>query len=212
VFDLVGHRNASPSLVVDPLVRNLPTGRRTTLLAGLWKPERSLSRSRRLVPVMARVDPAFLGLYEAEYGTVFRTVFLLCRNADLAEEATQEAFVRAFERWKRLRDQPWAAGWITTTAMNVARRALRRQDATGPRAAADATDTDAAIDLWRSVAGLPLRQQQALVLHYRLGMPTAEAAAVMHCAEGTVRAYLTRARDALRERLQEEPDGTRPNR
>jgi len=162
---------------------------------------------------MAGVDPAFLGLYEREFGSVFRTVFLLCGNRHLAEEATQEAFVRALERWKRLRDQPWAGGWVTTTAMNVARRALRRRaEPSTSGAAADAPDAEAAMDLWRSVAALPLRQQQALVLHYRLGLSTAEAAAAMHCAEGTVRGYLTRARETLRDRLQEEPDGTRPTR
>lgn len=161
---------------------------------------------------MAGVDPAFFALYEREFGPVFRTVFLLCGNRHVAEEATQEAFVRALERWKRLRDQPWAGGWVTTTAMNVARRALRRRAQAEPEVAADdAMDADAAIDLWRAVARLPLRQQQALVLHYRMGLSTAEVAAAMHCAEGTVRGYLTRARESLRDRLQEEePDGIRP--
>ena len=93
------------------------------------------------------------------------------------------------------------------------RRVLRRRVAvTDPGAAADAPDPDTALDLWRSVAALPLRQQQVVVLHYRLGLSTAEAAIVMRCAEGSVRGYLTRARDALRTRLQEEPDGTRPTR
>ena len=162
---------------------------------------------------MARIDPEFLDLYERELGPVFRTVFLLCRDRDVAEEATQEAFVRALERWKRLRSEPWLAGWITTTAMNHARRALRRRDVSGrPEAAADAPDPDLALDLWRTVAALPLRQQQVVVLHYRLGLSTAEAASVMRCGEGTVRGYLTRARDALRTRLQEESDDERPTR
>ena len=162
---------------------------------------------------MAGVDPAFLELYEREFVPVFRTVVLLCGNRHVAEEATQEAFVRALERWRRLRDEPWVAGWVTTTAMNHARRALRRRDA-GERlgTAADDPDPDLALDLWRVVAALPLRQQQVVVLHYRLGLTTAEAATVMRCSEGAVRGYLTRARDALRIRLQEEPDGARPNR
>jgi RNA polymerase sigma-70 factor (ECF subfamily) len=162
---------------------------------------------------MARVDPEFLELYKRELGPVFRTVFLLCRDPDVAEEAAQEAFVRALERWKRLRGEPWIAGWVTTTAMNHARRALRRRDvARTTEAAADAADPDLALDLWRTVAALPLRQQQVVVLHYRLGLSTAEAATVMRCGEGTVRGYLTRARDALRTRLQEDFDDERPTR
>ena len=185
------------------------------LLAGNPITERSIRAPGRLEPMMAGVDPAFLALYEREFRPVYRTVLLLCRNAHLAEEATQEAFVRALERWKRLRDQPWAGGWVTTTAMNLARRAVRRRAEPEAAAAADtpdASDAEAALDLWRTVARLPLRQQQALVLHYRLGLSTAEAATVMRCAEGTVRGYLTRARETLRDRLLEEPDGTRPAR
>jgi RNA polymerase sigma-70 factor, ECF subfamily len=160
---------------------------------------------------MASVDPAFLALYEREFGPVYRTVFLLCRDAQLAEDATQEAFVRALERWNRLAGVPWAAGWVTTTALNVARRALRRRRHV-PELAAEPGEPDVdAFHLWRSVSRLPLRQQQAVVLHYRLGMPTAEVAAAMRCGESAVRGYLTRGRAALRASFQEEFDGARPD-
>ena len=65
----------------------------------------------------------------------------------------------------------------------------------------------------RCESWLPLRQQQALVLHYRLGLPTADVAAAMRCGESAVRGYLTRARAALRASfLEEDLDGARPNR
>jgi len=158
-----------------------------------------------------RIDPAFWELYEQEFRPVFRTVFLLCRDAHAAEEATQEAFVRAWERWDRLRDRPWAGGWVATTAMNLARRGLRRRRLPGPEADPGGPDTDAALDLWTAVAGLPLRQQQAVVLHYRMGLPTAGVASAMRCGETTVRAYLARARATLRPQLEEDIDGRRPN-
>src|SRR5919198_4979548 len=155
------------------------------------------------------VDWRFRALYEREFQAVFRTVFLLTRRRDVAEDATQEAFARAWERWRRLRDRPWAAGWVTTTGLNVARRALRRGPAPGPGSAFQDRDADEAFDLWRAVGRLPLRQQQALVLHYRLGMPSPEVAAAMRCRVATVRAYLTRARATLRPMLEEAFDGTR---
>ena len=152
-----------------------------------------------------RVDPRFAELYEAEFQTIFRTVFLLCGDRAAAEDATQEAFARALERWRRLRDQPWVAGWITTTAMNAARRGFRRRPdppAPLPREA----DMEASWDLWRAVRALPARQQEAVVLHYAIGLPVAEVAQAMGCGEGTVKAHLSRARDALRGRLQEARD------
>jgi RNA polymerase sigma-70 factor (ECF subfamily) len=157
-------------------------------------------------------DSAFRRFYEEQYETVFRTVFLLCRDREVAEDATQDAFVRALERWRRLGDTSWAGGWVTTTALNRARRLLRRRPGVPEPAEAAAGEPEAAIDLWRAVAGLPLRQQQAVVLHYRLELSGAEVAAAMSCGESTLRAYLTRARRTLEAALTEEPDGTRHDR
>ena len=146
------------------------------------------------------VDPAFQRLYEEEAGAVFRTVYLVCRDPSVAEEATQEAFARALERWPRLRDRPWVGGWVTTTALNVARRTMRRGRPSQP---ADATghDIDESLDLWRAVRQLSLRQQQAVVLRYRLDFTVEDAAAAMGCDAGTVRTHLARAREALRARM-----------
>lgn len=56
---------------------------------------------------MKRPDPEFERTYREEFIRVFRTVYLLSYDEKAAEDATQEAFARALERWPRLRDQPW---------------------------------------------------------------------------------------------------------
>src|SRR5206468_10629294 len=97
---------------------------------------------------------------------VFRAVFALCSDAGVAEDATQEAFARALERWRRLRDRPWVAGWVTTTALNSARRSLRRRGTEMQAQRPAHVDPDEALDLWRGVRALPHRQQEAVGLHY----------------------------------------------
>src|SRR5687767_5601953 len=104
-------------------------------------------------------------MYEAEFTNVCRSVALMCGDPSAAEDATQEAFARALARWRRLRDVPWVAGWVTTTAMNVARRDLRRR-ATPPPTPSREADPDAELDLRAAVAALPARQQEAVALHY----------------------------------------------
>jgi RNA polymerase sigma factor (sigma-70 family) len=150
-------------------------------------------------------DPEFQELYRSEGQAVFGTVYLLCRDRHLAEDATQEAFARALERWDRLRGRPWVAGWVTTTAVNVLKRSLRRRPPPEPAGQREA-DADLSLDVWREVRRLPLRQQQVVVLHYRLDLPVAEVARVMECREGTVRTHLTRARRALREVMRGDVD------
>jgi RNA polymerase sigma-70 factor (ECF subfamily) len=146
------------------------------------------------------VDADFEKLYETESARVFHTVFLLCGDRALAQDATQEAFARAFERWGRLRDRPWVGGWVTSTAVNAARRSLRRRPA--PRAPRqNEPDLDEALDLWRSVRALPLRQQQAVILRYRLDLPVEQVAAAMGCDAGTVRNHRARARAKLRAQM-----------
>ena len=150
-----------------------------------------------------RVDPRFEELYRSEFQTVFRAVWALCGDRGVAEDATQEAFARALERWRRLRDRPWVAGWVTTTAVNVARRALRRRPEPYQPLRGEASDAEGSMDLWRGVRALPGRQQEAVLMFYVLDLPVADVAGAMGCEEGTVKAHLARARATLREALEE---------
>jgi len=145
------------------------------------------------------VDPAFRDFYERESRAVFHAVYLLCRDRAVAEDSTQEAFARALERWKRLKDQQWVGGWVTSTAFNLARRSLRRRRTVKP--VPEDRDADAALDVWSAVRVLPLRQQQAVVLRYRFDLSMEEIGSAMGCDAGTVRTHLARARDAIRTRI-----------
>jgi RNA polymerase sigma-70 factor (ECF subfamily) len=149
-----------------------------------------------------KIGPDFEELYRREHATVFRAVFALCGHRAVAEDSTQEAFARALERWRRLENRPWVAGWITTTALNAARRALRRRSADpAPRGDSEA-DVESAVDVWAAVRRLPHRQQEAVVLFYVIDLPVAGVAEAMRCSEGTAKTHLVRAREALRKQLE----------
>jgi RNA polymerase sigma factor (sigma-70 family) len=151
------------------------------------------------VPVETYED--FASFYKTEFPKVFRAASLLAGDAEVGRDATQEAFARALARWRRRRSHPWAGGWVTTTALNLVRRTLRRgPDLQPPTAAADAHVEDI-VDLHRAIAALPLRQREAVVLRYVLDLSIDEVARRMGCAEGTARVHLTRARRALSRHL-----------
>lgn len=143
-------------------------------------------------------DEGFEGFYTFSFPRVFRGVYALTRDRDIAEEATQEAFARALVRWPSLRSQSWAAGWVMSTALNHARRMKRRRN---PPPAEQATyemmDVAGNVDLWSTIRSLPFRQQQAVVLHYLEDLPIHAVARLMRCREGTVKAHLGRARKTL---------------
>jgi RNA polymerase sigma-70 factor, ECF subfamily len=144
-----------------------------------------------------KVDTRFERLYRKEFPAVFRTAYLVSGHRQLAEDATQEAFARALERWRRLAGEPWAAGWVTSTAINVAKRALRRRRL--PDLPQEGTEMALIerVDLHRAIGALPVRQQQAVILHYISDLPLKDVAQAMGCRDGTVKAHLARARKAL---------------
>lgn len=156
-----------------------------------------------------KVDEGFRTMYEREFPAVYRSVHLLCGDPSLAEDATQEAFARALARWRRLGAEPWVAGWVTTTALNVARRQMRRRTTVRPQALEE-PDREAELDLLTGIRGLPPRQQEAIALYYLLDLPVAETAAAMRCDPGTVKTHLSRARSSLAEALGTDDDPVDP--
>ncbi|MGE5225895.1 MAG: RNA polymerase sigma factor [Planctomycetaceae bacterium] len=151
------------------------------------------------------VDPHFRALYEREFDAVVRAAYLLCGDAHLAQDASQEAFARALARWRRLQHHPSPGGWVTTTALNVVRRSLRRRPAEVPaEGVAIAADLDDRLAVRAAVRSLPRRQQEAVVLHYLLDLPVAETAAAMGVDAGTVKTHLSRARGSIARLLRDD--------
>ena len=65
--------------------------------------------------------------FRLEFGRVVATLVRLFGDIDLAEEAVQQAFVVALERWPTTGAPPNPGGWILTTARNLAIDRLRRE-------------------------------------------------------------------------------------
>jgi RNA polymerase sigma-70 factor (ECF subfamily) len=131
-----------------------------------------------------------------------------------AEDVCQEAFLAALEKLEDCRDPDRFAGWILQITRNRAynlRRylALRRGvplDEIRERPAPDDPLVDAGRSqlrerLLHSLAQLPEIQREIVLLHDLEGWRHREIAQALHMAEGTVRAHLSLARHALRQKL-----------
>ncbi len=66
-------------------------------------------------------------VFRAEYGRAVAVLIRVLGDIDLAEEAVQDAFATAAERWPAAGLPPSPAGWIITTARNRAIDRLRRE-------------------------------------------------------------------------------------
>ncbi len=143
----------------------------------------------------------------------FRTAYLVLGDAAEAQDATQEAFVRAFGALARFRDgapfRPWLLRIVANGARNRRRSAgrrrglqLRAQEATPRDAAAPSPEELALIaerraSLLAAVNALSADDRLVIGARYFLDLSEAEIAALAGVAPGTVKSRLSRARSRL---------------
>ena len=150
---------------------------------------------------------SFEDLFRREYPSVYRATYLATGSVEAAQDITQEAFARAYARWRRLKSQPWVGGWVMTTALNLCKK-HRIPASPADHSFENATNgkSDLRVDLIAQLRLLPLRQRTAVVLFYLGDLPVPHIAQLMHVSEGTVKAHLAQARSALRKSLEEADD------
>jgi RNA polymerase sigma-70 factor, ECF subfamily len=142
------------------------------------------------------------GFIHEDYARLVGAVTLVSGSRALAEDAVQEAMVRAWERSNRGEQIESLPRWIAAVALNLSRSAVRRrlvERKTHDRIRAEpiAGPEPDRIDVARAVRALPRRQREVVVLRYLLDMNTNEAATCLGVSEGTIKSTLSRARAAL---------------
>ncbi len=140
-----------------------------------------------------------------------RAAYVIVGRAE-AEDATQEAFVKAYRALPRFRPgapfRPWLLRIVTNEARNRV-RSFRRREALALRAAAvsgDAAPSPEAVaqevearrELLSSVERLPHMDREVIAYRYLLGLSESETAEALEVPAGTVKSRLSRAMTRLR--------------
>jgi RNA polymerase sigma-70 factor (ECF subfamily) len=178
---------------------------------------------RELVARAKRGDAdAYEELVHAYQGIALRTAYLISGNAADAEEAAQDAFLKAHRALWRFRPgapfKPWLLRIVANEARNRRRSAGRhaalalRAEAAGGAASGDAAPSpEAALlgaerreQLLAALNRLGVTDREALACRYFLDLSEAETAAALGIRPGTVKSRLSRALERLREELGEE--------
>ncbi|HYN36846.1 MAG TPA: sigma-70 family RNA polymerase sigma factor [Actinomycetota bacterium] len=150
---------------------------------------------------------SFDDFYRSEYKSVFGAAYLATGDREASADIAQEAFKRAFMRWKRLRDETWAGGWVMRTALNLCKKWGRANSrvTSAERERADEGSpgpSGTRVDVLVALRQLPNRQRHATILFYWGDLPMPVIADLMGIAEGTVKAHLAQARATLRTSLE----------
>ncbi len=134
---------------------------------------------------------------------------LILRNPAAAEDATQEAYLRAFRAWGAWKQDAPAEAWMYRIALNVAFTHRRRERfheigevlrRVGRPKEPDPGELEQT-DLIREIRALPAKQAAALVLRHLHGFTNREISAALNVPERTVASRLAAAKRRLQRRL-----------
>ena len=175
----------------------------------------TISNDNELLVRIAKGDQnAFVALYDRHASHVYALALRILRDPMLAEEATQDAFLKL---WSRARQFVAERGSLLVWQLTITRRtALDRLRLEGRRPSlSDATDPEDLLDTipesgtfsdesrWRSMAmviqGLPPEQRQVIELAYYQGLSQSEIAEMLGWPLGTVKTRLRGGLEQLRQ-------------
>lgn len=163
-----------------------------------------------VTPLPVAAEP-FETFYRTQVDRIYRALALTLGDPLLAREATDEAMVRAYLHWRRVRQHDNPGGWVYRVGLNWATswwRKRRRERALADEPLdrylpATPPPDPAATAALQALAGLAVPHRAVVVCRVLLDMSTAETASALGVAEGTVKSRLARSLAALRVMLTE---------
>lgn len=160
-------------------------------------------------PALMSSGDEFEQFFRANYEAVLSVLVLTTGDRERATDATQEAFIKAYAKWSRIRRYDSPSAWVRRVAINASHdsfrsdRQRRRREQTLPtEPLAPETDLYSSDSTASALLGtLPTRQRDVATLFYVDDRSVAEIATILRLTEGTVKYHLAHARDGLRKLL-----------
>ena len=159
-------------------------------------------------------------LYRSSYRRVLYTVYGVLGDRAAAEDCVQDAFARAFKAWSSWRPEATAEAWLHRIALNVAfsyrkRRQLGEIGALigrlgRPEPGRDPSEIAERGDLFAALRRLSPEQAAVIVLRHHHGYSNREIALALGAPESTIASRLAKAKELLREMLQNPQDVVTP--
>jgi len=152
----------------------------------------------------------FVEFYRATSPRTLRYAYGLTGDLPQAQDVVQEAYARAWQRWRKVRGYDDAEAWlrlvVTRLVFDWWRHLAVRRKAPTARVGVVSPPSEDTVLLTTALRQLPEPQRRALALHYLLDLPIGQIATETGVPEGTVKSWLSRGRAGLAEALREEVD------
>jgi RNA polymerase sigma-70 factor (ECF subfamily) len=186
-----------------------PAGKIIVLETKMSDREQKAMDEKHLVELAQNNDSrAYEKLYQLHAGRVFALCVRLCKDRDMAEDLTQEAFVQAWRKLSSFRGDSAFGSWLYRIATNTALSYLRKQtpfvnslDISDVPEPAYRETNDEQIGLETAISELPDGARAVFVLYSLEGYTHDEISKLLGIAQGSSKAQLHRARQLLKRNL-----------
>ena len=158
---------------------------------------------------------AFSELVRLHAQGVLNVIYRMCGDVQLAEDAAQETFIRAWQNLSSYRPQTSLRNWLYRIAVNVGTDMLRKEKRIFPNAIEDLHLTDSGPGLeslvsqqertalvQKAILSLPDASRAVLVLREYEGLSYQEISSTLDIPVGTVMSRLSYARNLLKSKLE----------
>jgi RNA polymerase sigma factor (sigma-70 family) len=169
---------------------------------------------RGLVARAAEGDEvAFTRIVAAHHDDMARVAFVVCGDVEMAQDAVQSAWPKAWQKLRSVRDPERLRPWLVSVAANEARQLARsrsrrwmRETPIDPEAhhSRDPADRVAEMDLANALASLTADDRIVVALRYAAGLTSDEIGRVLGMTGGGARARIARVLARLRTELNDD--------
>lgn len=160
-------------------------------------------------------------IYDRYSARIYNFAFRFLKNAEAAEDATQEVFVKMLKHANQFQGDAKLSTWLFSIAANWCRDYLRKSD----NKAKDSEDVlvtlpssehspernlearESEVRVQKALSALTPEQREAIVLSRYQGLSYAEIAQIAGCSEGAVKTRVFRAMETLKKALTSEASG-----
>lgn len=166
----------------------------------------------RLVKKAMKGNPEAYGKLIHQYQNyLYKTAFLYVKNEDSALDIVQESILKGYESIRKLKYPQYFKTWITRILINYAITVLKKKNSVIPVETMEDISksymqpmSEEKIDLYEAIDSLSEMHKTVIILKYFNELKINEIASLMNIPEGSVKAYLHRAKQELKQYLEED--------
>ncbi len=153
----------------------------------------------------AAEEKEFREIFDRYSQMVYRVCLMYMKNRYDAEDAMQSVFIKIIEKQPRFENEHQEKAWIVITASNICKSLLRRhsrKDISIDELTADIPSAkEENGEILSIIMNLPQNHKSSIYLYYYEGYSCSEIAQMLKTKESTVRSYLRRGREKLKDYL-----------